>query len=350
MAPVIDLRSDTVTRPTPAMWEVMARAPLGDDVLGDDPSVIALEEKAAALLGKEAACFVPSGTMGNQAAIRAHTEPGDEIIAHEDSHIILYEGGGPAAISGCMVRMLRGARGQFTASDVEAAIRPDNAHIPRSRLLVVENTHNRGGGAVWALEDIDAVTSAARHHGLRTHMDGARVWNACVAGGVRPVDYARFFDSVSCCFSKGLGAPVGSAVAGSREFFEKVRRVRKMLGGGMRQSGLLAAGAAFALDHHLARLADDHAHARAFAEGLARVPGVSLDACHDAFGIESNIVIFTLGERVRLDAAGLCEALKARGVLMLPTAARKVRAVTHLDVDKAGVLRAVEALVEVVSK
>ncbi|MFO0830809.1 MAG: GntG family PLP-dependent aldolase [Phycisphaerales bacterium] len=344
MPRTIDLRSDTVTRPTPAMWEVMARAPLGDDVLGDDPSVAALEAKVAALLGKDAACFVPSGTMGNQAAIRAHTEPGDEVIAHEDSHIILYEGGGPAVISGCMVRGLRGARGQFGALDVDGAVRPDNVHFPRSRLLVLENTHNRGGGAVWSLEHVDAVTGAARRHGLRTHMDGARLWNACVAGGVTPRDYARYFDSVSCCFSKGLGAPVGSAVAGTSEFIHKVRRVRKLLGGGMRQSGVLAAAAGFALDHHVARLAHDHAHARLFAEGVGAVPGVSLDACHAAFGVESNIVLFELGPAVPVDAAGLCARLEQEGVLMLPTGARRIRAVTHLDVDREGVLRAVEAV------
>ncbi len=345
----IDLRSDTVTRPTPAMWEAMKRAPLGDDVLGDDPSVMALEEKFAALLGKEAACFVPSGTMANQAAIRAHTEPGDEIIAHEDSHIILYEGGGPAAISGCMVRGLRGDRGQFSAGDVEGAVRSDNTHFPRSRLLVVENTQNRGGGAVWALADVEAVTAAAHAHGMRAHMDGARLWNACVAGDVEPRDYARYFDSVSCCFSKGLGAPVGSAVAGNKEFIHKVRRVRKMLGGGMRQSGMLAAAAAYAMEHHVRRLAEDHANAREFAEGVAGIPGVLLDAAHGPFGVESNIVLFELGKCVKVDAAGLCSRLGEVGVLMLPTNARRVRAVTHLDVDRAGVEKVVEAVRKIVA-
>ncbi len=342
----VDLRSDTVTRPTPAMWDVMARAPIGDDVLGDDPSVAALEHKVAALLGKEAACFVPSGTMGNQCAIRAHTEPGDEVIAHEDSHIILYEGGGPAAISGCMVRGLRGPRGQFSKADVVSAVRADNVHFPRSRLLVVENTHNRGGGAVWALEDIEAVTGAARQHSMRTHMDGARLWNACVAGGVTARDYARYFDSVSCCFSKGLGAPVGSAVAGTNDLVAKVRRIRKMLGGGMRQSGLLAAAASHALDHHIARLSDDHANARAFAEGVVKVKGITLDACHGPFGVESNIVLFDLGSAVPFDAPTLCARIQSLGVLMLPTGPRKVRAVTHLDVNLAGVTRAVEAIAQ----
>lgn len=344
MTSTVDLRSDTVTRPTPAMWEVMRRAPLGDDVLGDDLSVAALEHKVASLLGKDAACYVPSGTMGNQCAIRAHTEPGDEIIAHEDSHIILYEGGGPAAISGCMVRGLRGPRGQFSAADVSAAVRPDNAHFPRSRLLIVENTHNRGGGSVWSLEDIESVTTAARTHAMRTHMDGARLWNACVAGGVTARDYARYFDSVSCCFSKGLGAPVGSAVAGSHEFVAKVRRIRKMLGGGMRQSGLLAAAASFALDHHIARLAEDHENASLFAEGVKRVGGITLDACHAPFGVESNIVLFELADRLPLDAGALCDRLKQMGVLMLPTGARRVRAVTHLDVNRASITRAVEAI------
>lgn len=348
MPTVIDLRSDTVTRPTPAMWEVMSRAPVGDDVLGDDPSVGALEEKVAALLGKDAACFVPSGTMGNQIAIRVHTEPGDEVIAHEESHIILYEGGAPAVISGCMVRGLQGARGQFTAADVEGAVRADNAHFPRSRLLVVENTQNRGGGSVWPLADLAAVAAAARRHGMLAHMDGARLWNAGVAAGVPVREIVAHFDSVSCCFSKGLGAPVGSAVAGTRAFIAKARRVRKMLGGGMRQSGLLAAAASFALDHHVERLAEDHANARLFAERVTHAPGVTLDACHGTKGPESNIVLFELGAGVPMDAAALCEKLRSRGVLMLPTGARKVRAVTHLDVDRAGVLAAADAVADVV--
>lgn len=348
MPTVIDLRSDTVTRPTPAMWEVMSRALVGDDVLGDDPSVIALEEKVAALLGKEAACFVPSGTMGNQIAIRVHTEPGDEVIAHEESHIILYEGGAPAVISGCMVRGLRGARGQFSAADVEGAVRADNVHFPRSRLLVVENTQNRGGGSVWPLADLAAVAAAARRHGMLAHMDAARVWNAAVSKGVPVREIVAHFDSVSCCFSKGLGAPVGSAVAGSRAFIAKARRVRKMLGGGMRQSGLLAAAASFALDHHVDRLAEDHANARLFAEQVTHAPGVTLDACHGTEGPESNIVLFELGTGVPMDAAALCERLKSRGVLMLPTGARKVRAVTHLDIDRTGVLAAADAVADVV--
>lgn len=340
----VDLRSDTVTRPTPAMREAMMRAPLGDDVLGDDPTVRALEARFAAALGKEAACFVPSGTMANQAAIRAHTEPGDEIIAHEDSHIVLYEGGGPAALSGCLVRTLRGARGQFTHEDVAGAVRTRNDHFPVSRLVVVENTQNRGGGSVWDQGEVRRVCEAAHAHGLRAHLDGARLWNAHVASGVALADLAGPFDSVSCCFSKGLGAPVGSAVGGSAAFIARVRRFRKMFGGGMRQSGLLAAAALHAMEHHVARLAQDHARAKRLGEGVARVPGLALDAAQHTRGVETNIVYVEIAPEAGMDAAGLCAALAEQGVLTLATGTRRVRFVTHLDVDDAGIERALGAL------
>jgi threonine aldolase len=340
----IDLRSDTVTRPTRAMLDAMMRAPLGDDVLGDDPSVQLLEQRFAELMGKEAACFVPSGTMGNQASIKAHTRPGDEILAHEHSHIILYEGGGPAALSGCMVRGLTGRRGQFTPMDIDAAIRPDNTHFPRSSLLVVENTHNKGGGSVWSLEDVRGVTGAARRAGLRTHLDGARLWNACAASGLAPKDYAMLFDSVTCCFSKGLGAPVGSAIAGDAPFIKDVRRARKLLGGGMRQSGLLASACLFAMENHVSRLRDDHENARRLAEHIARSPLLRLDPQHDAKGVETNIVLIEIAPEATFDAAGFCERLSRRGVLMLPTGARTVRAVTHLDVTRDSLDRAGEII------
>ncbi len=335
----IDLRSDTVTKPTPAMRDAMHRAIVGDDVLGDDPTVKQLEERFAALAGKQAACFVPSGTMANQVAIRAHTEPGDEIIAHEGSHIINYEGGSPAALSGCMVKSLQGPRGQFTALQVRDAIRPDNPHFPRSRLLVLENTHNRGGGSVWPIEEVRSVTSAAREAGLRTHLDGARLWNACSFSGLAIRDYAEHFDTVACCFSKGLGAPVGSITAGDEATMHRVRRYRKLFGGAMRQSGILAAACLHAMEHHIERLKVDHANAARFAAGVRKIAGLSIEA-----HVDTNLVLFDLAPTLRLDGAGLCKALHERGVWMLPTASRRVRAVTSLEVDAAMIDRAVGEL------
>lgn len=333
----VDLRSDTVTRPTPAMLGAMTSAPLGDDVLGDDPTVQALQERVAGVLGKEAACFVPSGTMANQLAIRAGTEPGDEVIAHADSHIIHYETGAPAVISGVSIRPLAGDLGQFDGADVDAAIRPANDHFPRSRLLVVENTHNRGGGAVWPIERIAAVTRAALGHGLRRHLDGARVWNASVASGRSPAEIASHFDTVSVCFSKGLGAPAGSAIAGDRETVARARRFRKMLGGAMRQSGVLAAAALYALENHVRRLADDHANARRLAERIAGVRGLTIP-----MPVATNMVFVDVDPALGTSAA-FCDRLKTLGVLVLPTAPQRLRAVTHLDAPREAIDRAVDA-------
>lgn len=334
----IDLRSDTVTRPTPEMRRVIANAEVGDDVLGDDPTIIKLQDAFAAKLGKEAACYVPSGSMANQASIRAHTEPGDEVIAHADSHIIHYETGGPAALSGVMIRPLTGPRGLFDADQVEAAVRPDSSHFPRSRLLVVENTQNRGGGAVWPMEQVERVTAKGRGLGLRLHLDGARLWNACIATGKKPADYAKHFDTISCCFSKGLGAPVGSAVAGDRATIARVHRFRKMFGGAMRQAGILAAAAHYAMDHHFDRLAEDHANAKRLAAGLAEIPGLKLNLSE----VETNMVFFDLDPSIKQNGAQFCEQLRAEGVLMLATGPRRIRAVLHLDVDRAMVDQAVE--------
>ncbi|MFA6045092.1 MAG: GntG family PLP-dependent aldolase [Phycisphaerales bacterium] len=343
MAPIIDLRSDTVTRPTPAMREAMMAAPLGDDVLGDDPTVRTLEERFATLMGKPAACFVPSGTMANQIAIRADTEPGDEIIAHEDSHIVLYEGGAPAALSGCLVRMLRGPRGLFGLADVAGAIRSVNDHFPVSKLVVAENTHNRGGGAVWPIATLEELSHMARSRGLKLHLDGARLWNAHVASGVAMSRYGAAFDSISCCFSKGLGAPVGSALAGDGETIRRARRFRKMFGGGMRQSGLLAAAALYAMDHHVSRLAHDHEHARRLAAGLTAINGISLDPDQANHGVETNIVYVDISPKSELTAAAVCERLSQHNVLVLATGERRIRAVTHLDVDGAGIEAAIKA-------
>jgi len=325
---VIDLRSDTITQPTPAMREAIARAEVGDDVFGDDPTVNRLEAETAALLGKEAAVFMPSGAMANQVAVRAHTEAGDEILVEGSAHLYYYESGAPAALAGVICRCLTGNRGLFTAADVEAALRPANVHFAPTKLVCVENTHNRGGGSVWPLAQIAEVAAAARRHNLRLHLDGARLWNASVASGVPERDYAAHFDSVSVCFSKGLGAPVGSALTGTREFIGRARRFRKMYGGGMRQAGILAAAALYALEHHRQRLAEDHANARLLAEGLARLPGIELDPAL----VETNIVIF----RVRaMPVAQLVERLNQRGVWMLAAGPDTVRAVTNLMVTRA---------------
>lgn len=346
----IDLRSDTVTKPTSGMREAIARAVVGDDVLGDDPTVIELQERFAALTGKDAACFVPSSTMANQICIKALTQPGDEIIAHEGSHIINYEGGGPAVLSGCMIKALTGNRGQFTARQVEESIRPDDPHFPRTSLVSLENTHNRGGGSIWPIEEIRSVTSAARDRGLKTHLDGARLWNACVATGLSVRDYAEHFDTVSCCFSKGLGAPVGAVLACDKKTIHKVLRYRKLFGGGMRQSGLLAAACIYALEHHFKRLSDDHANARRFAEGIIKVPGLSLNAQHGTpAGVDTNIVLFELAEGVPIDAAALCKRAAEKGVLMFDTGPRRVRAVTSLEVDGAKVDRAAGIIRECVT-
>jgi threonine aldolase len=342
---IVDLRSDTVTKPSPGMRRGMAEADVGDDVFGDDPTVNRLQERVAELLGKDAAIYVPSGAMANQTAIRAHTEPGDEIIAHEDSHCYHYEAGAPFALSGCSMRLLRGERGLFDADAVRAAIRPPNAHFARSRLIVIENTHNRGGGSIWPVEQVAAIRQVARECNLRMHLDGARLMNACVATRRRPTDYTVHFDTVSICFSKGLGAPVGSAVAGSREMIDRVHRFRKMFGGGMRQAGIIAAGALYALDHNIDRLAEDHAHARRLAEVLAELPHVTIDPA----SVETNIVYFDLSPAFG-PAAKLCDTLRAEGVWMLPIGGQRIRAVTHLDVSGEQIERAIGALSRVLRR
>lgn len=340
LRPPIDLRSDTVTKPTPEMRRAMAAAEVGDDVLGDDPTVIRLQERVAEIMGKEAACFVPSGTMANQCAIRAHTEPGDEVIAHADSHIIHYETGAPAALSGVMIRPLSGPLGLFKAADVESAVRPVSSHFAKSALVVVENTHNRGGGAVWDLGEIAAVEGVARRHNLKMHLDGARIWNASAKTGIAPATYARHFDTVSCCFSKGLGAPAGSAVCGTRGHIARVHRFRKMFGGAMRQTGVLAAACLYALDHHLDRLNEDHAHAQRLAEGLGAIPGLSI-----AMPVATNMVFFDLAETFPA-AQAFSEQLEARGVRMLSTAPRRIRAVCHLDVSRSQIDEAIRIVGE----
>ena len=320
----IDLRSDTVTQPTPAMREAMAKAPVGDDVYGEDPSVNALQEQVAALLGKEAALFFPSGTMANQAALRVHTRPGDVVLASRDCHILKYEGGAAAALSGLHIHTL-GADGWFDERELRAALPPSDPHFAPATLVAIENTHNVAGGTIFPADALGRVIAAARDAKLALHLDGARLWNAAVATGRAPADFAAPFDTVSVCLSKGLGAPVGSLVATSHALVARLKRVRKQLGGGMRQAGVLAAAGMHALEHHSARLRDDHANARKLAAGLSAL-GFETNAP------ETNIVLFKTADSARFSALA-----RARGVLVGARDALWLRAVTHLDLSAADI-------------
>ena len=333
----VDLYSDTVTRPTPEMRRFMCEAEVGDEQKFEDPTVNLLQEMVADLLGKEAAVFLPSGTMCNEIALRVHCRPGEEMLAHRTAHPIHFESGGPAALAGVNVAPLDGARGQFDPATLEAAIRPDFRHYPRSRLVWVEQTSNLGGGSIWPLERVRAVTDVARRHGLSAHLDGARLMNAVVASGVAAREWAGLFDSAWIDFTKGLGAPVGAALAGSREFIAEAWRLKQQMGGAMRQAGIIAAGGVYALRHHVKRLAEDHANARRLAEGLATLPGVTIEPA----SVETNLVFFELTGR--LDAPTLVERMLARGVRMGAMGPRTIRAVTHLDVSAAHIERTLDA-------
>ena len=337
MAIEVDLYSDTVTRPTSEMRRFMCEAEVGDEQKHEDPTVNLLQEMVAELLGKEAALFLPSGTMCNEIALRVHCRPGEEMLAHKTAHPIHFETGGPAALAGVNVQSLDGPRGQYDVATLEAAIRPDNRHMPRSRLVWIEQTSNLGGGSIWPLETVRAVTGVARGRGLSTHMDGARLMNAVVASGISARDWAQPFDTAWIDFTKGLGAPVGAAIAGSRAFIAEAWRCKQQMGGAMRQAGIIAAGGVYALRHHVERLADDHAHARRLAEGLAALPGIKLDPA----GVETNLVFFDLTGS--LDATAAIERLLARGVRMGALGPRTIRAVTHLDVTTADIERALGA-------
>ncbi len=332
----IDFRSDTVTRPTPGMRRAMAEAEVGDDVYGEDPTVRRLEEMVAARLGHEAALFVPSGTQANQIAIGLHCRAGDEVLTEADSHIIHYEGAAVPALWGVQPQGLAGERGLLTPEQVRAALRPENIHYPRTRLLSLENTHNRGGGRVWPLERFRQVVEVARTARLAVHLDGARLFNAEVATGRPAADWARLTDSTSVCFSKGLGAPVGSALVGSRAFIEEGRRLRKRLGGGMRQAGIIAAGALYALEHQVERLAEDHANARRLAAGLAGVEGVTVDGST----VETNMVVADFPTPADEAVARLGKV----GVHTNTAGVRPgaVRLVCHLDVSARDIDEAVE--------
>lgn len=312
------------------------QAEVGDDVLGEDPTVQQLEHKTAALFGLEAGLFCPSGTMTNQLAIRVHTQPQQEVICHEHAHIYLYEGGGIAYNSLASVRLLRGDRGILSAEAVEEAINPDDIHYSETALVALENTMNKGGGSCYTMEQIAAIHAVCQQHNLPLHLDGARVFNALVATGESSARYGTYFSTISVCLSKGLGAPVGSVLLGSHEFIRKARRVRKVFGGGMRQSGFLAAAAIYALDHHVDRLVEDHRKARAIAEALTSHPAVA-----EVLPVETNIVLFSpTGYRPE----ALVALLKERGILAITFGKKHVRMVTHLDIDDHQINRVIEVI------
>jgi threonine aldolase len=330
---MIDLRSDTLTKPTPGMLAAMQAAAVGDDVYGEDPTVNALEAEVAAYLGCEAAVFVPSGTMSNQIAVRLHCQPGDELLIESRSHIVLWEAGGPAVHSGVTCRTFDSENGVLRVEQL--SVSPDDMHSVRTRLVCLENTHNRGGGTVYPLAAIAAISSWAGGRGLAMHLDGARLWNAVVASGVSAKEYCRHFDTISVCFSKGLGAPVGSALAGPKEMITKARRLRKLFGGAMRQAGYLAAACRYAMEHHIERLAEDHANAKLLAEAVAQVKGFKVTP-----NVETNLLWFD----VEGSASEVVAKLKSKGVLASALGTKTVRMCTHLDVGRADCQAAAAAI------
>lgn len=326
---MIDLRSDTVTRPSPGMRQAIAEAEVGDDMMGEDPTVNRLEARLCEMLGKEAAVYACSGTQSNQLAVRAHCQSGEELLIEESGHIANFEGGGAAALSGVSVRTLQGRGGLLSVADVTGKIRPNNQHYCQTRLLCLENTTNYGGGRVYTLDRIRELADWAHEHGLKVHVDGARLFNACVAGGYTPGEVAGLVDSVSLCFSKGLGCPMGSMLVGDAATIQKARRARKLFGGALRQAGMMAAAAMYALDHHVERLAEDHVHAQEFARTIAEIPGVLLDPAQ----VETNLVFFDIAPE-RATAGTVAARLKEHQVYVYATAPQTIRVCTHLDVTK----------------
>ncbi len=331
-----DLRSDTVTRPSPGMRRAIFEAEVGDDVFEDDPTVKKLEESVATILGKESALFTASGTMANQVAVAVHTRPGDEILLEAESHVFLYEGGAPAVISGAMIRPVPGTRGLVDAETLRRTVRPSNVHYAPTTLLVLENTHNRAGGRVLPFDGFRETARAAHAMGLKVHLDGARLWNAAVKSGIPEAVWAAECDSVNVCLSKGLGAPIGSLVCGERDFIRRARFVRKRLGGGMRQVGILAAAGLYAISHNRDRLAEDHRRARVLAEGLSGIPECDIDPSD----VETNIL--RIGVRTG-SPERWCAEIEKHGVMVVPFGPGAVRAVTHLDVDDDGIRAAIAA-------
>jgi threonine aldolase len=332
---IIDFRSDTVTKPTPAMLEAMMKAPVGDDVFGEDPSINELEHMGAALFGMEAAIFCPSGTMTNQIAIKCHTQPGDEVICDESSHVYQYEGGGIAFNSGASVKLLQGSFGRITAEQVAAAIQPDDAHRAHTSLVSLENTSNRGGGSCYDFNEIKKIQSLCREKGLAFHLDGARLWNALVAKKEKPQQYGEAFDSISICLSKSLGCPVGSLLLGKKDFIKKARRIRKVFGGGMRQAGFIAAAGIYALQNNIERLAEDHVHTQQIAAAVAAKDFVKV-----VLPVETNIIIFELKDTIT--APELVARLKEHAILGYAISPNRVRLVVHLDITNDMVTKTIE--------
>jgi threonine aldolase len=338
MKNIIDLRSDTITKPSPEMRKAMYEAEVGDDVFKEDPTVNKLEDYAAELLGKEAALYVPSGTMGNQICLNVLTDPGDEVICESEAHIFNYESGSPAKLSGIQSMVVKGTLGVMTVEQVEPFIRPKDAYyMPRTKVIEVENTHNRAGGTIWPMENILELKDLARKNNLYYHLDGARIWNASVATGITVKEYASHFDTISCCLSKGLGAPVGSIIGGDKDFIKEAYRVRKSWGGGMRQVGILAAAGLYALQNNIERLSEDHRRAKTLAERITEIKNleINMDACH------TNILLFKPLTMTVSDGITKC---KEAGLLVIQGTVDTLRAITHLDVNDEEVEKAVDIL------
>ncbi|MFA6540193.1 MAG: low-specificity L-threonine aldolase [Bacteroidota bacterium] len=336
---LIDLRSDTVTKPSKAMREAMANAEVGDDVFGEDPTVIALQEKVAAMLGKEKALYVSSGCLSNQLAVKAHTFAGDEILLERDAHIFNYETAAPAVLSSVQVQTVPGTLGVFTAEQLLPLVRPDLYYMPKTRLIAVENTHNRAGGTIFPLDEIKKISAFAKERDIIFHLDGARLWNASVASGISVKEWAKYFDSVSVCFSKGLGAPVGSAICGSEKFIQKVHKWRKVFGGGMRQAGIIAAGALYAVEHNIDRLKEDHDKAKYFAEEVSTIPKLTINLN----SVQTNIVLVDV-QKTGKSPNEIITIFKDNGILVSGGTFTSIRAVMHLDVSMEQVRFAVEKI------
>ncbi|MCK4428547.1 MAG: low-specificity L-threonine aldolase [candidate division Zixibacteria bacterium] len=338
----IDLRSDTVTKPSKAMRQAIAEAEVGDDVFEDDPTVKKLEEMTAELLGKGKALFVPSGTMANEVAIKSLTKPGDEVVLEGDSHIYNYEVGAPSVLCGVQLHTLKGKRGILTAQQILDHLRPQDIHVPQTTLICLENTHNRAGGTIYPIEEIKKIREATKPLGIKMHLDGARLWNATIATGIPLDEYARHFDSVSVSLSKGLGAPIGSVICGSSDFILIARRNRKMFGGGMRQVGIIAAAGIYAIENNFNRLNEDHRNAKALAEGLSKIPKISVDS----ESVQTNIVVIDIKES-GMEVGEVLEELKEKGVLAVPFGRNKIRCVTHLDVTRDDIDQALETFQQI---